>query len=331
MPKNFSISLGDLLAELEILFLSRREKVQKLKKIDFAGDGGEKLYQDGLDVIIATMIRIKNEQGEKVSGCSLFDNVLDPDWQKKFKENFYKLFIDRLRCDNSLPHPHRLFNRTNLKENNSGADLCYAEGFVIGFASMLQFVELEFQKKQKADLTDEEFVNLFKEFNAIAVGTLDQDQSCTSGISAGHLVLSGVARERAKTSQRYGKVTTKADGLNVINHFSATFNHVSCAGAYYKIYRERIAKGDDVQDCLCELVDAMGTDVHLCRDGNGRGAILLAWFLAISQNTSHLTPIDQFFYHPKILEEASGWNNLFMGDPSINTMPAASKFYILAS
>ncbi len=281
--------------------------------VDYHTKHGVKIYRDCLEQICLVMQEIKSKFPDLVSNCNLFDNIEDPEWREKFKANFFKIFIDR--------EQHEYGDEYDKFNSNQ---FLYGEAFAVSFLSMLLKIYDKFEKQASSEINFEEIFALHKEFFKIV--RIKQEDVVVIGVVGSRGCTAYLTYEEAKRrraiQEKYGKsyILNKNFGIDAIVCFDYGFDHKACLQEYFNEVFLPNSKTDSVS-AICNLVAFMGSGVHIASDGNGRIALLLGFFLAISSNQSLPILIHQFVATPEIIAEGVKWNDQFMKDPENSGAP----------
>jgi len=273
------------------------EEIEKAQEQAAASLGGEELYQMMVDDIMNMLMHL-SEFKDRISQSPLFAHITDRAWQKTFKENFFKFYVDRRSCRHEAG-----FKQYNIAVNDDGEidhDIVYAETFTLTFLIMLNEVYKRFQHdaaaQTKHQTSESEFIDLLELFNKNLTAefslTLNDIKTKQRHLKLPILSCGSEAElvktlERAKVQEKHGMAVVLQYGksASLYTIFAPNFKHEECAVEFFKLYQARVAKGADRGEALCHLVDDIGSAVHLHRDANGRMGIIFAWYEAISHNT----------------------------------------------
>jgi hypothetical protein len=286
------------------------------------------LYSKTLDAIIDQMREIKLKFPARVSKCGLFASVDDQKWCERFKENFFKIFVDRRDCEDD--EGYYQFNRQNLKGNVSGADLLYGEGFALAYLVMLEEVSGYFEDEKSGDPDFSQVLSLLQKFNKIAVGRPNskvEEIISDRSLKCGSYSTYRSACSIKDTQDKHGQIGIFYDHEQsfIQTFFSPSFKHVECAEDFYKQYQDEIRAGNDISSAICKLVDRLGSNVHLFADANGRAGLLLGWFLAIINNETFPITLYPYFTNEEMFDEGKKWTGEFLADPKFSTRPKDGK------
>lgn len=296
------------------------------KKGEDVVDGeGRILYENILEEICDVMVQIKLSS-KSPQDCNLFDRVLDRHWQKAFRENFQIFFIDRDRFEKPF-RDYAFFNRKDLRVDKIGSDLCYAEGFALGFLLMLHKAQ-EMIARGNVAMDSAEFLSFFIELNAIVIGS-EVGQNLTSReMGCGNPSQFLQATERKKIQDEFGENVMLYDfhSGHIRTVFSSKFDHAGCAKKFYEIFCETISKeAADIERAICDLMDSSASHNHLCKDGNNRAVILCGWLLAITHDISLPLLVNQFRVTESLVDEGRKWFASFIANPTIQVLSASSQ------
>ena len=316
----YETKLQPLVERLEALYEERRNLMANKTKIDFiTNKAGQEIYDQALDGICESLLYLKQNFPQRVAGCALFENVESPDYQKKFRDNFYKFFIDRNRLDRKEVTPF-FFNRDSKRSNRVGSSLIYAEGFAVAFLAMLVCLKKNFQEQRNID--EEEFLSLLRGLGGLAAGREVLVRNDDDGLpSKSHRILYSSIKPRKIHMQKFGGNTTLTypDGL-VKNIFAKNFNHIECASQFWQNFQEKIAAAKErveVQKAIYDLMDFATCNTHVLRDGNSRALLLVGTFLSIFYGVEVPLSIDRLCYHSDLFEEAVKWSKEFLLNPAV--------------
>ncbi len=285
------MSRGNLVTfkdSLKALFISRLNLIKKGEEVNFISDGGVALYGDVLEEICKTISEIKQKFPEKVNKCALFASVENELWREEFKKNFYKIFIDRLYCKSDGDVPHLQFNKTSLEGNSQGADLCYAEGFALGFLEMLSEVQKQFEKADAANIAEKDFLNLLINFNKIVTGSEDNIVANVGRSFGAVATYQDIARRKA-AQNKYGgnQIYYDFTSCEFVTELDENFDHPASCSLNYKEYLNALKFGTNGEDAVFKMTVLIPSCAHLCVDGNARSANLFGWMAAILHNTNY--------------------------------------------
>lgn len=290
--------IADLKEGLQRLYKARREN---------PSFDGSALYQNILDEVAVVLKRISIGDF-RPRGCNLFDKC-DDYWLRSFKENFHKLFIDRERFCKPLRYNH--FNDRSL------GNLCYAEGFALGFLTMLIKAQ-EMLKSGQKDLSPQDFVQLYISLNAVALVQKEGTNKTSLAIRGGNKVKFLPACEMAPAEG--GRTLFEFSKSEIRTIYEAGFDHEARVIEFYKTFCDEAKRGKNIDAGICHLVNVLASHAHLCLDGNNRAAILCGWLLAITHNVSFPVLFNQFCVDEKSIAEGSAWSAGFMADPNIDAL-----------
>lgn len=298
---------------------------------DVSNDG---LYTEAVAAIWQKLVSLKEKFPDKFKSCELFFN-LEEIGVKKFSEKFAQLFIDR-RAYLDVPNPQYQYNRVRIEKEDKalGSDLCYAEGFAVGFLFML--TQLERQFSSATEFGKKEFFNLLRDFNAIAiVGDKINSNLVLSGISmrsGGLATMEGAS----KTCANFKEMGEQAHcffflrGSESITTFSSAFKHSRVTLAYYDRFEEECAKPDaDRQKVIYDLAHACSYNVHNFFDGNGRSAMLMGCYLSLLNGQMLPNAISPLMLDDRIFSEAANWTKEWALKPSTPSMSLPSHILLL--
>jgi hypothetical protein len=322
----------DLLRTLQTLFEEKRSVARGIKTREddslFIDRRDVVLYQETLDAIIYQMREIKLKFPERVSKCVLFASIDDPKWCERFKENFFKIFVDRRYCKDDEGYAQ--FNRENMEGNSSGADLFYGEGFALAYLVMLAEVSDYFAQGKSGNPDFSQVLSLLQKFNKIAIGRPNievEEIKSNIALLCGSRSSYRTACSMKDTQAKYGKIGIFYDHEQsyIQTVFSPSFNHVECAQDFYKQYQNEIGAGNDTPSAICKLVDRLGSNVHLFHDANGRAGLLLGWFLATINNETFPITLYPYFTDEEMFDEGKKWTEEFLLNPIVHTRAKDGK------
>lgn len=321
--------LKDYISRLTQIHHMRKIKGSgEYEKIDYVADGGKQLYDEVVEEIAKKLISIS----------PLFKDK-DERWCKAFKENFYKLFIDRLHLGEekkSDVEPCYIFNerQINLEKdiNKNAADSSYAEGFAVAFFFMLNCLE----EVQEMDL--EKFLKLFHDFNALTTVSNAKGSNANKSQEKGGLIGTRLINSHKEVVSRFKQMAVVPNQSNIfycfqdgraLVKFPPEFNHQQCLAKYWKSFLEDLENPQsNKQQSIYDFADLCASYIHLHLDGNGRAAVLMGWFLSLQNNI--LFPVGAYphFTDVPAFEEAVRFSDAFMKDPKIDPFPAeVEKLY----
>ncbi len=313
-----SQSFLDYREQLIHLYTKRIDGARENAKMDFSADGGDVFYEEVLGLICEAM----GEIYLSFPGMKFFQNCGDGEWRESFKKNFHKLFLDRQKNAVGVEDkPSTFFNRYDLLGSVNGADLCYREGFALAFLHMLNCAKEQLQKRD-LQISPQRFIELFCELNELAVANISSSLEYKVGLKTGHMSSFANSCNKARALEQFGSMQAYFNPKNVyeLSIFGDDFDHSLAAKFLLQNFREKIAHGENVAQALSELTDELGSNIHLCCDGNGRAAILYSWFEAILHNTVPPIGIYPFFYDEELASEGQRWAESFMENPKINAL-----------
>lgn len=307
--------LETLKMSLRDLFKRRFEATKHEAETPVAQEEGELLYQQILQEISNMMLAIKKEFPHRVSKSFLFDFVEDEEWRKSFEKNFSKLFIDRLDCRDGVQDDFK-FNQSTLASNASGANLCYAEGFALGFLTMLHQVAQRFAENDFREIESQNLVELFSIFNEILIGNdgLKDDKGRYFSAKATYETIV----QRKEDFDEYGK--------NLVFYFFPNcefttllyedFQHALIMKEKYQEYLlQRQQEQSDKVALTSKLLVDLASGAHLHSDGNTRAAILCGWMLSLLHNEPFAVATFQDFIDQNLCDEAKTWIREFSKNP----------------
>jgi hypothetical protein len=313
--------MKDLLDQFKRIHQLRMEDAKREK---YVGDyGGAKLYDETLNRICETLQKIKKTFPDQVAGCALFDRVEATDWQLRFKRHFTSLFIDRNRDDGSKMIGYDFFNRRDLKIDKIGSDLAYGEGAALAFLVMLNMVYNNFSRKA-GEPKPQDLIAMFLELNSIATGMDLKDNVTRSDMRCGGEMQLSWVLEHYDRHKKFGNVEMAYDfGTSVVKIlFAKDFDHQQAATALYEDFCHKIKEPEaDVESAICELVSALDSYVHICRDGNARISVMIGWFLAITHNVTLPVMTSQCRFDPHMVAEGKEWTKEFCKKPGHPSLP----------
>ena len=307
-----------------------------------AREGGEDLYKQMLDEIVKLMVELNKFRG-RTSHSALFAQLDNPDWQESFKKNFFKFYVDRSVCQDDGGHAQ--FNLAFNDDHEIDYDIVYGESFALSFLVMLNEVYKKFQSdaalEKPQDTSADEALGLLELFNdnlvlkfsaEMAKLRENQNHSADSTPMCGSEAEVSKVIARSEIQEKHGRLLTLQHGksASIMTIFFQDFNHKNCAADFFRIYQEQVAKGFNRQEALCHLVDDLGSAVHLYRDANGRGALLLGWFEAITHDTVYPIMNYPYFTLREYIAEGKEWTEKFLHNPLTAVHPKIETMHELS-
>jgi hypothetical protein len=326
--------IKDLRRRLEDLQRFRLGEVKQGRSVSGSDLTGWCLYEDALKEVCVIMNLIKEKFPHRVAESPLFEKVDKSYWQLGFRDNFYKLFIDRIRVNGHKISSYDSFNRGSLSVGDRlGCDLCYGEGFAVGFLVMLTKVYDAFEQgKTLEDLSAGEVMDLFLELNSTATGLPKDDNVARSEMKCGGNLQYQWVLQREDLRDKFGATRTVYDFREsmVRTSFAPDFRHRDFSEELFRSFKlEHKENPDNFDIVLCDLVAAYDSYSHLCRDGNARTSLLTGWFLAMLNGKTLPVLIEQCRVSKEMVEEGRSWVDAFCDDPKYSSLPS-SYFGILS-
>lgn len=297
-----------------------------LKDFDFSD--GEEIYQQIVAAINDKLFEIKTAYPH-LAKSQLFAKIEDPNWREKFGENFHKLAIDRSKFPED--GDKWAFN----KIGDAGFQICYLEGFALGFLAALELAQFYFCQAAVDKLPRIEVGHLpriFKDFGLLV--------SCCDGVSANNARSNGFkaplancesgtgaleklwqAKEFSQQNSSPISMFLRVDGEGndfLRSVFSEYFDHEAAMRGFYQKFQENLfGFKEDLQRATIELVFEMGSFVHLLNDCNGRSATLSGWLISITGGYDLPVPFVQWDLDFARHIEGQKWIAQFLENPQI--------------
>jgi hypothetical protein len=293
---------------------------------DLTEQKGRDLYDRALSKIILLLKKISKKRG--FNDHPLCKKCENPTWQKEFKENFYKLFIDRERCEDlgNVTANYRQFNQIDARDGKIyDSNLCYGESFAIAFHEMLAKVNRQAPNVSSLAARDrkmesaEGIYDLFKEFNRIATCDLSDVQfTKIPGFFSGSMAEN--AHKTKELWENYGAADSLFEpGFSATtNVFEASFDRQGLTKKYCEIFLEELKGEVSTNRAIFNLAENLEFNTHLASDANGRAAIFLRDYLMLTQSPSALFPTNfDGWCDDESLERAFSWTSSFFDDPKV--------------
>lgn len=321
--------MDELHQRLKALFEARCAKARNHEEVNFAEDGGKQLYDDALDEILKMIETIRKEFFRRVNRCDLFGHIEEGKWRKDFKENFYKLFIDRDCCEDfeDEVRNYSQFNDANIggAGNAFGADVCYGEAMAVGFLFMLKELHKKFENDQRkgntSPISEEDFFRLLHKFNAIA--TVNDGNENNIAINSTGIFKYDDALKFREEFGDFSKVFYDFPNSFITIAFYQNFPHQKFAQEYYQKYLEGLSECRNNPEkhlsLIYQLSVSLSSNVHLAKDGNGRAATLMGWLMALDANQLFPVAIAPYFSDRGVFDEAHNFVRKLMEDPTIHS------------
>jgi hypothetical protein len=301
------------LARKSEFYLESLRRLRELRMKDYRVSG-QAFYDEVLGMICESLVKLKDLQPKMarfLQGCE------SKEWQKDFKEKFHMIFIDRHVCEEDLGYQQ--FNEPNKGDSIPYSNLCYGESFAFAFLAMLeQVIKYDGKVEDKGGLC----LEMFCFFNAILLCNNPGDYKPfhNDGVtSTGSKTSPFKAKEIAAVQGKYGVSSLlysgSFDGM-VRTTFRSDYDHQGLFREFCLQYFED--KKKDKSFALATLVDNLASHVHLAKDANGRSAILLGWFLALTDDEPFLLPnlFNPYCVTEQEVRYGEVWSLSFFENPS---------------